>query len=196
MVVIFEFIGEIVGQIFVETIFYSIPVRIYEWITGKDTGLNGYRAEQKKYIKFSVAKKFLLTWETDIEHLKYKMTDGLETMNEKLKVTDFQFKTLDQKTIIQPPTSISFYSFHFLVQWLTEYKINTVGVVEAVQTVYTTYNDPNSENLIGQTSKGKKFFISLMEDYSKRQFLRINRDIKTIDDYDVLAIKSGLAHSR
>jgi hypothetical protein len=194
--VIFEFIGEVVGQIFVETIFYSIPVRIYEWITGKDTGLNGYRTEQKKYIKFSVAKKFLLTWETDIEHLKYKMTDGLETMNEKLQVTDFKFSTIDHRTIIQPPTSISFYSFHFLIQWLTEYKINTVGVVETVQTVYTTYNDPNSENLIGQTSKGKRFFISLMDDYSKRQFLRINRDIETIADYDVLAIKGGLAHGR
>ena len=67
--VIFEVIGEVVGQIFVETIFYSIPGRIYEWITGRATGLNGYRTEQKKFIKFSVAKKFLLTWEIDTDHL-------------------------------------------------------------------------------------------------------------------------------
>jgi hypothetical protein len=194
--IIFEAIGEFFGQIFIESVFYSIPVKIYEWVTGKDSGLNGYRTEQKKFINFSVAKKFLLTQGTDIEHLKCKVKDGLETMNEELMVMNFQFKTIDQRTIIQPPTSISFYSFHFLVQWLTENKINTIGVVETAQTSYTTYNDPNSENLIGQTSKGKRFFISLMEDYSKRQFLRINRDIKTIDDYDVLALKSGLAHSR
>ena len=194
--IIFEAIGEFLAQIFIESVFYSIPVDIYEWVTGKKTGLNGYRTEQKKFIKFSVAKKFLLTWEADIEHLKFKMTDGLETMNEKLRITDFHFKTFDQRTIIQPPTSISFYSFHFLVQWLTEEKIKTIGIVETARTAYTTYNDKDSENLIGQTDKGKKFFISLMEDYSKTQFLRVNRDIKTNDEYDVLTIKSELAHSR
>jgi hypothetical protein len=192
----FEFIGEVFGELILEGVFVRIPVRIYEWITGKETGIDGYRTEYKKFIKFSVARKFLLTRETDIEHLKSKLTDGLEAINEKLDISDFQFITTDQKTIVQPPTSVSFYSFHFLVQWLTEYKIETVGMVETARTVYTIYNDPDSENLIGQTDKGKKFFISLTEDYSKRQFLRINRDIKTIDDYDVLAIKSGLAHSR
>ena len=191
--IVFEAIGEFFGQIFIESVFYSIPVKIYEWVTGKKTKLNGYRTEQKKFIKFSVAKKFLLTRETDIEHLKYKMSDGLETMNEKIKVTDFQFKIMVQRTIIQPPTSISFYSFHFLVQWLTEEKINTIGIVETRRTAYTTYNDPGSENLIGQTDKGSKFFISLMEDYSTTQFLRVNSDIKTNDDYDVFKIKSELA---
>jgi hypothetical protein len=194
--VIFEFIAEVVGQIVVEAVF-NIPVLIYEGVTGKKTRLiNGYRTEQKKFVKFSVAKKFLLTWETDIEHLKSKMTDGLATMNEKLNVTNFQFIAIDQRTIIQPPTSISFYSFHFLVQSLTEEKIQTLGIVETVRTAYTTYNDPDSENLIGQTNRGKKFFISLMEDYSKTQFLRINRNIRTNKDYDILTIKSELAHSR
>ena len=191
--IIFEVIGEIVGQLFVETIFYSIPVRIYEWITGKDTGLNGYRTEQKKFIMFSLAKKFILTWETDVEHLKYKLTEAFDTLEKKLDVTHFQFTTTGKKTIIHPPPSISFYSFHYLVQWLTEFKINTVGIVETPRTVYTTYNDPDSENLIGETDKGKRFFISLMEDYSRRQFLRMNRDIRTIDAYSVNAIKNSLA---
>lgn len=35
-----------------------------------------------------------------------------------------------------------------------------------------------------------------MKDYSKKQFLRINSNIKTNDDYDVLTIKGELAHSR
>lgn len=191
--ILFEIIGEIVGQVFVETIFYSIPVRIYEWITGKDTGLNGYRTEQKKFIRFSSSKKFILTWETDAEHLKYKLTEAFGTLEEKLDITHFQFTTTAQKIIIHPPPSISFYSFHYLVQWLTEFKINTVGIVETPRTVYTTYNDPDSENLIGETDKEKRFFISLMEDYSRRQFLRMNRDIKTIDAYNVSAIKGSLA---
>jgi hypothetical protein len=193
---IFEAIGEIVGQIFIETVFYSGPAKIYEWLTGKESGINGYRTEQKKFIKFSVARKFLLTWETDVDQLKYKLTDGLETMNEKLEARDFKLVTLGDKTIIQPPVSISFYSFHFLVQSLAEHKIKTIGVVETVRTNYTTYNDPNSENLIGQTDKGRKFFISLMEDYSKRQFLRINQDIVTSEEFDVIRIKSEITHSR
>jgi hypothetical protein len=187
---IFEFIGEIVGQVIVETFIYRFPVEIYEWITGKEARINGYRTEQRKFIKFSVAKKFLVTWETDLDHLKFKLTEGLELMNEKLKSYDFQFVVLGDKTIIQPPASISFYSFHFLIQSLAEHKIRTVGVVETLRTIYTTYNDPNSVNLIGQTDKGKKFFITLMEDYSKRQFLRINRDIVTSEDFDVSKIKT------
>lgn len=73
--IVFEAIGEIFGQIFIESVFYSIPVKIYEWVTSKDTGLNGYRTEHKKFIKFNIAKKFLMTWESDIEHLKCKMAD-------------------------------------------------------------------------------------------------------------------------
>jgi len=193
---IFEVIGEIAGRIFIETIFYSGPVKIYEWLTGKEAVVNGYTTRQKKFIKFSAAKKLLITWTTDTVHLTETLGEGLETINEKLRAKDFQFTTLDDKVIIQPPASISFYSFHFLAQWLAEYKIKALGVVETARTVYTVYNDPNSENLIGQTDEGKKFFISLMEDYSKRQFLRINRDIETIDAFDVARIKSEIARSR
>jgi hypothetical protein len=170
---LFEAIGEFFATIIFEGLFYNVPVRIYEWITGKATGMHGYRTEYKKFIKFSAAEKFLLTWETDLDHLKHELTRRLELLKEELKTQDFKFVTVGHKTIIQPPTSISFYSFHFLVQSLAEHKVKTLGVVETARTIYTTYNDPNSENLIGQTNKGKKFFISLMEDYSKRQFLRV-----------------------
>jgi hypothetical protein len=190
---VFEVIGQIFAEIILEGVFVRIPIKIYEWITGREIKLDGYRTEYKKFIKFSVARKFLLTWEKDIEHLKDKLTDGLEAMNEKLTINDFTFTILDDKTIIQPPASISFYSFHFLVQFLPEYKITTLGIVETIRTIYTTYNDPNSEHLIGQTATGKKFFISLTDDYSKRQFLRINRNIETIEDFDVAKIKRDIA---
>jgi hypothetical protein len=191
---ILEFIGQIFVEVFLEGILFRIPVKIYEWITGRDVGIDGYRTEYKKFVNFSVANKLVLTWEKDIEHLKDKLTDGLDTLNEKVKVEEFQFIILEDKTIIQPPKSISFYSFHFLLQWLAQYKINPVGIVETTRTIYSTYNDPNSENLIGETNAGKKFFITLVDDYSKRQFLRINRDIETVQEFNVLKIKSELAH--
>ena len=190
---IFEAIGELVVNVFMETLIFRLPVRIYEWATGKDTGINGYRTEYKKFIKFDTAKKFLLTWEADAEHVKYKLTEGLEALDQKLDVAGFRFVTIDQRTVVYPPTPISFYSFHFLIEWLMEFKVETIGLVETTRSAYTAYNDPGSENLIGQTDKGKRFFISLMEDYSKRQFLRINRDIKIIEDFDVAKIKSALA---
>jgi hypothetical protein len=189
---IFEAIGEFVIRILLESALYSA----FDWVTGKNKGINGYRTQQKKFINFDVAKKFILTWEVNIEHLRGKLTEGLELLNEETDIKDFHFITIKQKTIIHPPASISFYSFYFLVQCLDNFKIETVGIVETARTSYATYNDPNSENLIGQTDKGKKFFISLMEDYAKRQFLRINRNIETIDDFEVQKIKSELKYSQ
>lgn len=190
---IFDFLGEVAGQFIIEVV-VSAPVKIYEWVTGKqiETG-DSYRTEHKKFIKFSSAEKMLVIWETDVDDLKSKMTDGLRTINENSDVTAFLCRTIGERTIIQAPASLSFYSFHFLVQWLNEHKTKTIGLVETARTAYTTYNEPDSENLIGQTDKGKKFFISLMEDYSKRQFLRINRNVRTIADYDVANIKSDLS---
>lgn len=193
---ILEAIGEFVVEIFLESIFYSFPIKIYEWITGKNTGILGYRTEAKKFIKFEVAKKFYLSWETDVANLKGKLKEGLEESDAKQGVDEFQFTRVGEKTVIRPPTSISFYSFHFLVQWLTDRKIKTVGIVETSRTAYTTYSDPNSEYLIGQTSKGKSFFITLMEDYSKRQFLRLNRSIETIKEFSVERIREGLKQGK
>jgi hypothetical protein len=159
---VFEAIGELFVTIIFEGLFYSVPVRIYEWVTGKDTGLQDYRTELKKFIKFSVAKKCLLTWETDLDHLKHELTEGLELMNEKLMTQDFKFVTLGDKTIIQPPTSISFYSFHFLVQSLAEHKVKTLGVVETARTIYTTYNDPKfrKSNRTNRQTKEVLHFIN------------------------------------
>ena len=189
---ILEAIGEVTIRILIEV----IPAKIVRWVTGKDTGfISGYRTEQKKPINFTLAKKFLLTWEDDIAHLKSNIAEGLETMNEQLDVDTFQFKPIDKRIVVEPPTLISFYAFHFLLQWLAGNKIKTIGVVESAGTTYTTYDDPDSENVIGETDRGDKFFITLMEDYSDIQFLRINRDIETIKGYDVLSIKNSLVRS-
>lgn len=192
---ILEFLGEMVGGILGEAIFH-IPVVIYRWVTGKENStIGGYQTDYKKFVKFDVAKKFLLIADLDIEHLKASVTNGLQTINEKLTADNFQFRAIDHRTIIQPPEIVSFYTFHFLIQWLADHKLETIGIVETTRLVYSVYNDPDSENLIGKTGLGKRFFISLMEDYSKKQFLRINKDIRTIRDYDVLTIKRDLAQS-
>lgn len=192
---IFEIIGEIFGHIFLDAII-RIPVKIYEWFTGKETGLfSGYKTEKKKFIKFNTAKKFILAWES-IEQIKSKIAVGLDAIDEQFHIVNFEFKIIDQMTIVQPPASISFYSYHFLVQWLAENNGKSIGIVETTRTAYTTYYDPDSENLIGQTDKGEKFFISLTEDYSKAQFLRVNSTIKTNEEYDVARIKRDLARGR
>jgi hypothetical protein len=150
---IFETIGEWIMESFFHGLLFDGVSGIYNRLTGKKRVIHAYRTEQKKFIKFSVANKFLLTKEKDLNHLKEKLTDGLDALNEKLVANNFQFIAVGDETIVQPPASISFYSFHFLVQWLTEYKIKTLGVVETARTVYTTYNDPNSENLIDKRTR-------------------------------------------
>src|SRR5262245_14199893 len=118
--IIFDFLGGVLGEIvagaFLEGLF-KLPVKIYEWITGKKTRRYSYRTEYKKFIKFSVATKFLLAWETDIENLKEKLVKALDATNENISITDFQFTPLSKKTVVQPPASISFSAFHFLVRW-------------------------------------------------------------------------------
>lgn len=114
--VIFGIIGELAVRIFAEVLIFSLPVRIYEWITGKDTGIHGYRTEYKKFIKFNMASKCLLAWEADAEDVKYKLTEGLEALGQKLDVADFRFVTIDQRTVVYPRAPISFYSFLIFVK--------------------------------------------------------------------------------
>ena len=182
-------IFDIIGQLLLEL----ISAKIAGGMDGKDTELiNGYRTERKKLLKFQHASKFLLIWESDVELLKSKIGDGLKTINAPLDITVFQFRPIDERTIVQAAASISFYAFHFLIQWLGRNQIKTIGLVESGSTTYTTYNDPDTENLIGETDTERKFFISLKDDFSETQFLRMNEDVKTIEGYDVLSVKRGL----
>jgi hypothetical protein len=189
---ILEAMGELIIEIFFESVILEIPAKIYRRVTGRNTESSDYNTEARKFIRFSAAKKFYLVWETDIENLEEKLGAGLNACRGKIKASDFQFTVVDKKTFVQPPPSISFHTFHFLVQWLEQYRYTTVAIVETPWTAYTAYCDPNSENLIGQTSRDKKFFISLTEKYSKRQFLRLNRSIKTIDGFNVEQMREEL----
>jgi hypothetical protein len=191
---IFDSIGDLIGQTFLENIFTRGPVAIYEALTGKKRTTYTYKTERKQFIGFTSATKFILTWEKDIDHLKEKLNDGFDAENVRLSANNFQFIPLGNKTIIRPPESISFYMFHFLLQWFSAYKIQSVGIVETARASYTAYNDPNSEYIIGQTDSGQKFFISLTDDYSKRQFLRINKSIQTFDDFDIARLQSEIKH--
>ncbi len=189
---VFEAIGEFIKEIFFEGIITTGPVAIYNAFRGKKTNVNTYKTEKKKFLDFRSASKVMITWEKDINHLKDKLNSGFDAENVRLSANSFQFKAFGNKTMVQPPVSMSFHMFHFLLQWLSEHKIQSVGIVETKRTSYTAYNDPNSENIIGQTDKGQKFFISLTEDYSKRQFLRINRNIQTSDEFDIAQIRSQI----
>ena len=190
---LFDVIGEVVGRIFLE----AIPAKIAQGVGGNySRRVADYRTDEKKYIQFDLAHKLLLTWGNDTGLLKSKLADGLKALNEDLDITAFQFTIMDEKTVVQPPKSVTFFTFHFLVRWLARRNIKTIGFVEAELTTYTTYSDPKSDALIGETDKPEKFFISLREDYSKTQFLRINSSIKTVEEYNVAAIERALAYKR
>ena len=184
----FEVIGEFVASVILRGMVYRMPVRIYQWITG-NADIVRYRTEYKKFVKFSAAKKYVIVWQTDTEYLRNLLTELPGRSNDKIRVADFHFTGVRHMTIMQPPSSISFYLFHYLIQRLSDHKIKTVGLVETTHTAYTTYSDPDSENLIGETDAGKRFYISLLDDYSKRQFLRVNRDIITNPEFEMLKIK-------
>lgn len=57
---------------------------------------------------------------------------------------------------------------------------------------YSFYSDPDSENLIGRTDKGAGFYISLLEDYGAKPFLRMSKYIVTSDAFDVESLKTYL----
>lgn len=179
----FEVIGEIVAEGFFHLII-RIPIFLFECVTGKST-INGYRTEYKRYIKFEVARKHILVWDVPPNELSVKLKNALEATKEQHDLNEFHLSIAKDVTIVHPPNSISFYSFHFLVKLLGQHYLKAVGVAETTRTVYTTYNDPKSANLIGKTEDGKRFFISLKENYSKKQFLRIDRNIETLDHFDI-----------
>ncbi|MBL0740743.1 hypothetical protein [Chryseolinea lacunae] len=188
----FEIIAETAAEVVVEVLF-RIPVILYRWITGKDgERINDYKTDRKRFIQFEGMKKRILVEERDIALVKSKISETLGELAESLVIDDFQFQTTDQGTIIHAPRSISFFTFHFLIQALGRRDIVAIGLVESTRFAYSAYNDPNSVNVIGQTYMGNRFFISLVEDYSKKQFLRVNNRIKTNPAYKVRALKNEL----
>ncbi len=171
---------------------FAVVTTAYELISGNSALDGKYKTTRKKFLNFREAKKMILTWETNQQRLLDKVEEGLALMNETLTTKEFSLMEIHNKTMIQPPISISFHSFHFLVQFLNSEKTKSIGIVETTRTTYTVYNDPESENLIGQTDKGLKFYISLMEDHERLQFLRISEGIVALDEFDVRKVKNEL----
>ncbi|HMG94000.1 MAG TPA: hypothetical protein VK589_28265 [Chryseolinea sp.] len=79
-----------------------------------------------------------------------------------------------------------------MIQFLTD-EVNTVGLVEGDGLAFTVYEDPETSNLIGQTDQGEKFFISLVDNFDKKQFLRMNDELELLEEYSVSRIKSDLS---
>lgn len=161
-------------------------------ILGKDLN-NVYRTKGKRFLTFARCKKFLLTTGTDEGMVKIKVVEFIEATNEKLRIDEFQFASKSEQTITIPPNNISFLEFNYLIQWLTDRKVKSVGLVESTRMAYAVYDDPETENLIGQTDRGEKFFISLVDNFDKRQFLRINNEIELLEEYDISRIKNELS---
>lgn len=183
---------ELIGEFFIETFVFEIPGRIYDFLRGRKSKINGYRTQFRRIVKFNTASKQMLLWGVEVNHAKDELGNALRILNESLSTRDFKFERVEGKLIIEPPPHISFYTFHFLIQWVSDAKIKSAGIVRTTRTAYIVYDDINSENLIGQTSRHEKFFITLMEDYSKSQFIRVNNGIKTNDEFDLSLIMNEM----
>jgi hypothetical protein len=173
-------------------LFFDFFVGIFEILIGKEGGDNEYKIQKKIYFDFNSCNKLLLTKETDELKVKSEIKESLSIISEKVNSINFVLTRIGDELIIQPNKDIPFYEFHFLVQSLAEAKIETVGLVESKAMTYSVYNDPNSVNLIGQTDKGDKFFITLLEGYEDKQFILLNRSIETNEEYDVENLKARL----
>ena len=144
-------------------------------------------------MNFSGCSKFLLTMGTDVETVKAEIIDTLVLLDdETLRIEEFRFLRAPKFTITIPPTHISFHDFSELIQFLTD-EVNTVGLVEGDGLAFTVYEDPETSNLIGQTDQGEKFFISLVDNFDKKQFLRMNDELELLEEYSVSRIKSDLS---
>lgn len=159
------------------TVFVEIPVAILKFpyyairrtwpvelflillglLTGKDIN-NEYKTNRKRFLTFARCTKFLLTTGTDEGMVKVKINEGIELLNKTVKIEEFKFLTTSEQIITIPPKDISFHDFNFLIQLLTDGRVETIGLVESKRLGYTVYNDPGTTNLIGQTDQGEKFF--------------------------------------
>jgi hypothetical protein len=173
-------------------LFIDFFIGIFEIFGRRGKGDNEYEIQKKLYFDFSSCNKLLLTKETDELKVKNEINEALSTINEKISSINFVFTKIGNELIIQPNKDIPFYEFHFLVQSLAGVKIETVGLVESKNITYSVYEDTNSINLIGQTDKGDKFFITLLEGYENKQFILLNRSIDINDEYDVEKLKARL----
>jgi hypothetical protein len=188
--------------------FIDIPVYIIKSVLHIDTALDiagvfrgkNLRHEiktiRKRFLTFAKASKFLLINDTDEPFLRKKITEGLETTDEQITADAFRFIIVEQKTIVIPPSGISFNGFNYLVQWMSEFKLHVVGIVETKRIAYTVYKSNDEEmDLIGETDKGEKFFISLEEDFTKRQFLRVSKNIETVEENYISKIRQVVQSS-
>lgn len=170
--------------------FVQTLLRIVGHFIGKDIN-NEYKTQGKIFFFFAPCSKYLLTMGTDVEAVKTEIIDVLDILDEELSIEEFRFLPTPKCIITIPPSHISFRDFNELIGWLTD-DVNTVGLVESKDLTYTVYEDESTTNLIGQTEQGEKFFISSIDKYGQKQFLRLNNEIELLEDYSVSRIKNDL----
>ena len=169
----------------------SLVVQLFVLIFGGNAD-SRYGLGRKRYVNFGKSKKIGLIWETDGDKIKESIVEALASIQEKPDTCDFQITTGTTLSVIKPPDSISFYTFHYVIQWLSEANLKSAGLVVSSRMAYSFYNDPDSENLIGRTDSGAGFYISLLEDYGARPFLRMSKYIVTSDAFNVESLKTYL----
>lgn len=192
---IFDFVGEMIGEMVGGVFFDGIKGAFSRLFRGKKASKyhsnHPYYSLRKQSIKFITAQKRILLWETNIGHIHEVLKQKAVNNSDRKTFTELKLRSLHDKTIIVPPSHISSETFHQVIQILYRAGINAVGLVETTRAAYTTYGDPNSDCLIGQTNKGDSFFILPSESFFDKQYLRISKHIPAIEGYDVATIKAA-----
>jgi hypothetical protein len=152
-------------------------------------------SERKLTIKFEEYQKFLLIDSTPLETLVTVLSECYETTPEK----DFEIIKYNEnhnQIILKLTPDCSFYNYHYLLQWLTTYLLDTkqndiFGLAINKSNMSLSYyscldtSGIHINSLIGKTLEGDKFSIYLLDDYEKEQWLDINNKLIIGKEVDI-----------
>jgi hypothetical protein len=145
-------------------------------VIGEDVN-NEYRTHGKRFLDFRRCAKFLITGGAG-EFTRLKVIEAIKSTEERMPIDTFRFFSSEEQTVTIPPEKITFYDFNYLVLALTEGHVYTVGLVQGDRITFTVFDDPETGNLIGEADRGEKFFISMLDNFHKKQFLRLTDQVE------------------
>lgn len=151
-----------------------------------------YETEEELQIDFSRYDKFIEISNMNEKEIEESIQVAAETGQLNKKYCTFNFIQTSHKIILQFNNAISFFDFHFLIQWLLadkEEDVIGIGIHNTTKSLsYFVMNDNTDKHinsLVGETLNGKRFSINLTDDFEKAEYLSLNSKISLPLQYDV-----------
>ena len=137
-----------------------------------------YKTESRKNFDFSKFNKYIFINTTNFDPIEKQLTEANETCQE-VNIQNYKLSFANEYSIIEVPSS-GFYSFNFLIQWLTEHFRNSevYGFATNGRSKFFSFVDHSTENnLIGSTSKNQNYWVSMYDDLDNKQYLRLCKGV-------------------